>query len=278
MKKILPLLVLCASCNFAFADNCGGQYSESGAFLLGKTFKLKVDIANAPTSAFNGAYRALVKEGWKVEHADREIGVISAVHGESASKGKRMPLSVTIEPIATGSELTLQFSTPPGLGSTESDVRDGFCRIVAGAAKAIPPSSDSPPMPIAPQVAEKSAKGAVAPAIAEPSVRSGKAPSTSNNSDLSLKWTNQVAETIEVLDVTTDRPATVRFVKLTYQALKSCSALTVGGTSYSKDDINLGPVIFRASNVRPGQKFRSEFAATYEPNHYVVLEHAYCTG
>lgn len=276
MKKKFLLIVLSASCSFAFADDCGGQFSDSGAFLLGKTFKLKVEIANGPTPAFNGAYRAVIKEGWKVEQADREIGVINAVHGESALKGKRMPLSVTIEPLARGSELTLQFSTPPGLGSAESDVRDGFCRIVAGAAKAMPASSDSTPVPIARQETEKSTKGVVSPAIAEPAARGGTGASTSSKSDLSLKWTNQVAETMEVLDVTTDRPATIRFVKLTYQALKSCSALTVGGSSYSKDDINLGPVIFRALNVRPGQKFRAEFSASYEPNHYVVLEHAYC--
>jgi hypothetical protein len=276
MKKILLLIVLSTSCSFAFADDCGGQFSNSGAFLLGKTFKLKVEIANAPAPAFNGAYRAVVKEGWKVEHADREIGVINAVHGESALKGKRMPLSVTIEPVANGSELTLLFSTPPGLGSAESDVRDGFCRIVAGAAKATLQSSDSTPTPVLPPAAEKSTKGAAAPAAVEPSARSGGGASTNSKSDLSLKWTSQVAETIEVLDVTTDRPATIRFVKLTYQALKSCSTLAVGGSSYSKDGINLGPVIFQALNVRPGQKFRAEFAATYEPNHYVVLEHAYC--
>jgi hypothetical protein len=130
-----------------------------------------------------------------------------------------------------------------------------------------------------PPAAEGGAAPQVARAVDHPAQSPIHTPASANaatKSDFGLKWTSEVGETIEVLDVSTSRPVTLRFVKVTYQALKPCFALTVGGNSYSKDGVNLGPVIFKALNVRPGQKFRAEFSAAYEPNHYVVLEKAFC--
>lgn len=286
MKQTLSLIIGSLLCSTAFAGDCGGKFSETGAFLLGKTFKLEVEVPNSPVAAFNGAYRTAVKEGWKIEQSDRELGVISAVHGEQALRGKRLPLNITIEPASGGSEITLQFATPPGLGSSESDVREGFCKIVAGASKTMTPADTGSPAHGATLISSSTAAiptpaSAASPAqpsapLAYADTRVKKESAAGKSSDFNLKWTQQVSETIEVLDVTVNRPSVVRFVKMTYQPLKACGTLGISGTSFSKDGVNLGPIFFKALNVRPGQKYREEFAAPYEANHYVVLEKAYC--
>lgn len=291
MKTTLAFVFLFSSSLFSTvsAAECGGTFSQSGAAFLGKSYKLQVETSSQPGPVFNGAYRAVVKEGWKVEQSDREAGVITALHSDYLSKGKRLPLSVTIEPTQTGSALTLQFTTPPGVFSAEGDVREGFCKIVEVATKTIPApeSAPSPQPPVAParsvDRAISSNDGETGQQRIQPSrpatnraAQPQSSPKATSKSDFSLKWTNQVGETIEVLEVTSDRPTVIRFVKVTYRALKPCFALTVGGSSYSKDGINLGPVMFKALNIRPGQRFRDEFPATFEAGHYVVLEKAYC--
>jgi hypothetical protein len=95
----------------------------------------------------------------------------------------------------------------------------------------------------------------------------------------SLKWTQDVGDAVEFLSFEADQPAVNhRMVKVTYQAKKACRQMSVWGHSYSKDDVQLDVFALTPGrfSVQPGQKFRDNFVATYEPGHYLVVDKVIC--
>jgi hypothetical protein len=82
-------------------------------------------------TAFKRAYASLVKKGYQITHADKDVGMISAAQQVSFSQGgKTAPLNILIEAATrAGSKITYSFSTAGGLSASEDTVRDEFCKI-----------------------------------------------------------------------------------------------------------------------------------------------------
>jgi len=126
---VLPLLAA-----GAHAADCDANFSASGSFLSGKNFKTTAELPGVrPDDAFQGAYQAVAKEGFRIENADKTARVLTASDTKS-SPGRNMPLNVTVEGAGSGARIVLTFALPAGALAPESAVKGGFCKIVAGAA------------------------------------------------------------------------------------------------------------------------------------------------
>lgn len=94
-----------------------------------------------PQKAFRRAYIYLIREGWAINLADKEFGVISASQQgvSSGEGGKAVPLNVLIEDLGDsggglspkGIKATVTFSIPGGLHASEDGVRGSFCDMLA---------------------------------------------------------------------------------------------------------------------------------------------------
>lgn len=125
----------------AKAADCETNFTSSGSFLTGQTYKTSAVLPSVGAeAAFQGAYRHIAKEGWRIERADQAAGVLLAINAKS-SPGRPIPLNLTVEPANGGSKLSLSYSTPGGAMSPESAIKSGFCKIVDAAAAAPAPAA-----------------------------------------------------------------------------------------------------------------------------------------
>jgi hypothetical protein len=102
-------------------------------------------------------------------------------------------------------------------------------------------------------------------------------PSVFAQEGMNVKFSPEVGATIKLVHIEAAEPVGgFRFVKFTYEAVKSCSKITVYGNNYSKDDVQLSSVSLKAFDAKSGKKFREDVQVKYEPGHYLVLDKAYC--
>ncbi len=79
--------------------------------------------------AFKRIYTFIVKDGWKINQADKEMGVISASEDVNMSAGKTAPLNVIVEESGKhGAKVTVTLST--GFGQVAPHIDDHLCDIV----------------------------------------------------------------------------------------------------------------------------------------------------
>lgn len=262
----------------ANASSCEEGLVISGSLFTGKMYKIAMDLPGASSgAAFRGAYRFVVKEGWKVQQSDKDAGVIAAVNNEYFNKGKTLPLNVVVEPTSGGARISLTYSTPAGLSSPDEAVRDHLCKLVAAASESAAASTADAPKVGEPRGANvtrntpstEAGRGQPIDDLRQPAAADG---------DFALKATEEVTATIKVVNVLAGRPMLMnRSVKLTYQALKPCRELMISGHSYSKDGAQLAPFIVGSRfAVQPGQTFRDDFLVAYEKGHYMALDRAIC--
>lgn len=117
------------------SDDCKTNFTAKGNFFSGKKFDTWQQFpAVAPPEAFKRLLAVVVKEGWKIAAADKDLGTISATQEVSFSDGgKQVPMNILVESLApSGSKVSITFSLTGGLMGGTGTVQKGFCKLMAG--------------------------------------------------------------------------------------------------------------------------------------------------
>ena len=122
------VLALVAGAACAEEPACVTNLTSKGNVFSGKqitTWQSFTGIKKA--NAYQRIYTALVKDGWRIGNADKDIGTISATQDISFSNGKTIPLNVLIEEVGDGIKVTETVSMQGGLIGGAKSVQKGFC-------------------------------------------------------------------------------------------------------------------------------------------------------
>ena len=115
-------------------STCASGFTVTGSFFTGKQMKASTVLPTTSADiAYRKAYAEIVKRGYQIVQADKEIRMISANQAVSFSKGgKTVPVNVLIESDGAsgkGSRILISVNLPGGLVASEDSVRDEFCDI-----------------------------------------------------------------------------------------------------------------------------------------------------
>src|SRR5437764_3569982 len=110
-------------------DPCVKHYTVKGGFFAGKTFSTWQEFPSvSKLTAFKQAYVYVVKDGWKIDQGDKDLGIISA----SKSVGSQSEtLNVLIEDFGQGCKVTLTHMIPGGSSATKNEIQTQFCGLLA---------------------------------------------------------------------------------------------------------------------------------------------------
>lgn len=115
---------------------CAQNFTYDGSALAGRTFRTHQVIPDVSKSdAVERAAKYLAVNGWAITTTDKELGIISASQTVSYGQGKTAPLSVGIDTVETGVEVSISFSISGGVSSPVNAVKDEFCAIITAIAK-----------------------------------------------------------------------------------------------------------------------------------------------
>jgi len=136
MRSLLGTIAVIAAAGWSSSavaqdTQCQTNFETEGSFFSGRSYSSwAVDPAVSTGEAFRRAYTALVREGWRIQTSDREMGVISAATDVQWSDNRTAPLNVLVEPFeGSGSRLTVTFSIHAG--AMMRDAETSFCEIMA---------------------------------------------------------------------------------------------------------------------------------------------------
>ncbi len=123
----------------AFADDatCLAGAKEDGSFFSGRTYTAEDEFpAVSQSDTFKRLDIFLLKDGWRINQADRDIGTISASQDVAGSNGKQTNLNVIVEPLgANGSKATATFQIGFGQIVVGANVLKGLCGMLSGTGK-----------------------------------------------------------------------------------------------------------------------------------------------
>jgi hypothetical protein len=130
---MFTIFTLLAS-QYAFSGSqCESNFTVEGSFFSGKifsTWSIESDVDEK--DAFKKIYLHISKEGWKIENADREIGIISAVQDVSYGKGKSVPLNIVVEDSDSKNvKVSISYTLSGGVSSPKKAVLEAFCKIIS---------------------------------------------------------------------------------------------------------------------------------------------------
>jgi len=115
---------------------CAQNFTFDGSALGGRTFRTHQVIPNvSKIAAVERAAKFIVTDGWAITGIDKELGIISASATVSYGQGKTAPLSIGIDSVETGVEVSITFSISGGVSSPVNAVKDDFCSIMEAIAK-----------------------------------------------------------------------------------------------------------------------------------------------
>lgn len=86
-------------------------------------------------TAVDRAAKAIALDGWTITTIDRDNGLIAASVSVINGQGSTAPFVTSIETENNGVRVLLKSKTAFGQTSRESDVKDGFCRIISAVEK-----------------------------------------------------------------------------------------------------------------------------------------------
>ena len=112
---------------------CAVSFAVTGSFFTEKQFKAAATVSDAaPDVVYRKAYAEVVRRGYQIIQADKEVRIISASKGVAFSRGgKTVPINVQVEGEKSkkGSIVSFTLTLPGGLATSEDGVRDEFCSI-----------------------------------------------------------------------------------------------------------------------------------------------------
>lgn len=79
--------------------------------------------------AYSSLYKILAGDGYYIQSANEQQGVISAYQNVNLSD-KQAPLNVVVRPSGRGAEIFVTFVAAAGVYTPEAGARDEFCRII----------------------------------------------------------------------------------------------------------------------------------------------------
>lgn len=116
-------------------DPCVKNYTVKGSFFTEKSYSTWQEFPDiSSVRAFKPAYVYTAKAGWTVNHADKDLGVISASRKVGSSGSET--LNVLIEDAGKGSKVTITRTESMGLVATKGEIQTEFCQIMSDVAKA----------------------------------------------------------------------------------------------------------------------------------------------
>ncbi|HDS1715321.1 hypothetical protein HMH05_19485 [Pseudomonas sp. SbB1] len=132
-------LSLCALTGFSLSGcissatphpGCETNFSTSGSFLTGKQFSTSEIVQGVPMKdAYSSLYKILAGDGYYIQSANEQQGVISA-HQNVNLSDKQTPLNAVVKSSGKGAEVSLTFVAATGVFTPEGGARDEFCRII----------------------------------------------------------------------------------------------------------------------------------------------------
>lgn len=132
---IVAALALACATDALAGQACLEHYSKEGSLFSGRSFKAwQAFPAVAPKAAFAQVYREVVRQGYKINSSDKDIGVISAQQNVTGSSAT-VPLNLMVEPQGKGSKVSVTFQTQGGLTVGEEGLQKGFCDILGAVGK-----------------------------------------------------------------------------------------------------------------------------------------------
>lgn len=134
-KMILAGLLVSGSlvAQVSLAAECDANFTNEGSFFKGHSMQTNATFKGTQQDVFKAVYAQVVKEGWTVTQADKELGSISANQNVSYGNGKTAPLNVMVEAAGAGSKVSMVFKTSGGVTAPEDAVRKGFCTLLSTA-------------------------------------------------------------------------------------------------------------------------------------------------
>ena len=115
---------------------CAQNFTFDGSFLAGRTFRTHQTIPNVSKSiAVERAAKYLVANGWSISSTDKDLGIVSASQTVSYGAGKTAPLSVGVDEVESGVEISISFSISGGVSSPVDAVKEEFCAIMLAIGK-----------------------------------------------------------------------------------------------------------------------------------------------
>ena len=114
-------------------DPCVKNFKVKGGFLTGKTYSTWQEFPQIPRmTAFKRAYAYVIKDGWTITQADKDLGVVS---GSKAVGSSSETLNVLIEDLQKGCKVTLTHMIPPGAAAGKAELQGLFCGLLEAVGK-----------------------------------------------------------------------------------------------------------------------------------------------
>src|SRR6267154_403879 len=140
-KRISTIAMGCVAfmtiTNIAHADKndpCVQNYTVKGSIFTGKTFATWQGFPEVSTTvAFKHVYAYLLKDGWKIGQADKELGVISV--SKEIGSGQTDTLNILVESADKGSKVTSTLTLPAGAMASKGELQTIFCKLLTDAGK-----------------------------------------------------------------------------------------------------------------------------------------------
>ena len=114
---------------------CAQNFTYDGSILIGRTFKTNESIAGvSKTVAIERAAKKIAKEGMSITTIDKDMGIVSASQTVSYGKGQTAPLTVSIDSVKNGVDVSIAFSISGGETTSVDTAKDFFCDITGAIA------------------------------------------------------------------------------------------------------------------------------------------------
>ena len=130
-RHVSCAIALSLACSIAAAgESCEDNFSVSGNFVTGKTYRTTAIISNAQArDAFDGAMSFTAGNGFTVQSSDKNAGTISAVQ----TANKRVPLGILISPDRANTKIAFSYFIPTAVHSPDDAIKKHFCNTVVAA-------------------------------------------------------------------------------------------------------------------------------------------------
>jgi hypothetical protein len=111
--------------------DCQANFSESGDWQSGKSFKSFIEVQGDPAKVFQVVGQKIASEGFAGINASKDLGVVNAYQD---NKGKHSPLNAVITEAQPGRvRVEVVFQLAAGLNAPTSAAKDELCKILEAA-------------------------------------------------------------------------------------------------------------------------------------------------
>jgi hypothetical protein len=128
------ILLLAAGFSRADESSCLAGATTQGSFLSGRTVTARDEYPGvAVLDTFKRLNAFVLKDGWRINFADKELGTISASQDVTGSNGKQLNLNIIIESMGdAGSKATAAVKLGPGQVVVGPTLTKGLCGMLSG--------------------------------------------------------------------------------------------------------------------------------------------------